>query len=234
MAYPRKRYADESARSHHPFEEERAPLYAAPEYHSRGIYEAGVKPLLDRLAGIALSIVTLPLVILIVPGIWMTIGAPVIYRQRRVGLLGREFTVYKFRTMLDDRRMNEAPIAHTERRFNHKSMDDPRHVPFGRFLRKWSLDEVPQFWNIALGDMSLVGPRPELPSIVARYESWQHRRHEVKPGLTGKWQITARGDTPMHEATDIDIDYVDNITFSGDLVILLRTPAAALGQRQGH
>ena len=234
MAYPRKRSADERVGLRRPFDEDRAPLYVASQYHSRGVYEAGVKPLLDRLAGIALSILTLPLVLLIIPGIWMSIGAPAIYRQRRVGLLGREFTVFKFRTMLEDRRVDEAQIAHTDRRYNHKSVDDPRHVPFGRFLRKWSLDEIPQFWNISLGDMSLVGPRPELPSIVARYESWQHRRHEVKPGLTGKWQITARGDTPMHEATDIDIDYIDNVTFAGDLTILLRTPSAALGQRQGH
>lgn len=234
MAYPRKRPVNGGARLDHSTEVERVPLYAAPEYHHRSFYEAAAKSFLDRLAGVVLSILTLPLVLLIVPGIWITLGAPAIYRQRRVGQLGREFTVYKFRTMLEDRRVDEAPIPYQDRRHNHKSADDPRHIPYGRFLRKWSLDEIPQFWNIALGDMSVVGPRPELPSIVARYESWQHRRHEVKPGLTGLWQITARGDTPMHEATDIDIDYVENITFADDLRIMLRTPAAALGQRQGR
>ena len=93
-----------------------------------------------------------------------------------VGLGGEEFTVYKLRTMLPDRRSVAVPIQGRDRRVNHKSPDDPRHVPLGRFLRKWSLDEIPQFWNVALGDMSLVGPRPELPHVVAKYERWQHRR----------------------------------------------------------
>ena len=212
----------------------RATLHMVSEAHRRGIFERSVKPVFDRIAGIVLSIVTLPLVMLIVPGIWVTLGSPAIYKQRRVGLHGREFTVFKFRTMSADRRITESPILHTDRRRNHKSADDPRHVPYGRFLRKWSLDEIPQFWNIARGEMSIVGPRPELPQIVARYEDWQHRRHEVRPGLTGLWQITARGDAPMHEATDIDIAYVDNVTFRGDLQILRRTPAAVLGTRQGH
>ena len=132
---------------------------------------------------------------------------------------GREFTVYKFRTM-NSTAVSTISITHDDRRTNHKSTDDPRHTDLGRFLRKWSLDEIPQLWNVALGDMSLIGPRPELPSIVAKYEPWQHRRHEVKPGLTGLWQVTARGDAPMHEATDIDVDYVENVRFVDDTKIL--------------
>ena len=234
MVFLRKHVDENEARIVQPQQAAKATPYLVPEYRERGFYESVTKPVFDRVTGIALSIVTLPLVALITLGIWMTLGAPSIYRQRRVGLRGREFTVYKFRTMRTDRRLSEASIAHPDRRQNHKSEDDPRHVPFGRFLRKWSLDEIPQFWNIALGDMSLVGPRPELPQIVARYEDWQHRRHDVKPGLTGLWQITARGGAPMHEATDIDIDYVENVTFGGDMRILLFTPSAALGQRHGH
>jgi lipopolysaccharide/colanic/teichoic acid biosynthesis glycosyltransferase len=113
-------------------------------------------------------------------------------------------------------------------------MDDPRHTELGRFLRKWSLDEIPQFWNLALGHMSLIGPRPELPSIVERYEPWQHRRHEVKPGLTGLWQVSARGDVPMHEATHIDVAYVDDVSLVRDVKIVARTPKAMLGSNKGH
>ncbi len=198
-----------------------------------GPYQRWVKPVLDRLAGVVLSVVTLPIVAVIVPAIWATMGRPAIFKQERVGLHGRPFTVYKFRTMGHDRRAEERPIDGPDRRINHKSPDDPRHTPLGRFLRKWSLDEVPQFWNVARGEMSLVGPRPELPSIVRRYEPWQHRRHEVRPGVTGLWQVSARGEIPMHEATAIDIEYVDNVTFLGDLKILALTLPAALGMRRG-
>lgn len=213
---------------------ERVTLRPVPEISDRGVYRSVLKPLGDRVAGIVLSVVTLPLVAVIVVLIWSTMGRPAIFKQTRVGRFGREFTVYKFRTMHADRRAARIAISHDERRVNHKSEADPRHTDLGRFLRKWSLDEVPQFWNVALGDMSLVGPRPELSEIVARYEPWQHRRHEVKPGLTGLWQVSARGDAPMHEVTDIDIEYVDRVSFLSDLKILIRTPGAALGSRKGN
>jgi lipopolysaccharide/colanic/teichoic acid biosynthesis glycosyltransferase len=199
-----------------------------------GSYERFAKPLADRVVGVAMTIVSLPLLAVLVPMIWWKLGRPAIFRQRRVGRHGREFTVYKLRTMEADRRNLRSPIDHPERRVTHKTAADPRHTSMGRRLRRWSLDEVPQAWNLARGEMSLVGPRPELPSVVARYQQWQHRRHEVRPGLTGLWQITSRGETPMHEATDIDIEYVDNLTFLGDLRILLRTPAAIFGRRRGE
>ncbi len=213
---------------------DRAALRSVPEVHDRGIYEWAVKPVLDRLAGLTLSLLSLPLVIVIVPLIWSTLGRPAVFKQQRVGRFGREFTVYKFRTMEADRRAEHEPITHIDRRVNHKSTSDPRHTDLGRFLRKWSLDEIPQLWNVALGNMSLIGPRPELPTIVGRYEPWQHQRHEVRPGLTGLWQVTARGDAPMHEATDIDVNYVENVTFREDLKIMVLTPAAVLGSRKGH
>jgi lipopolysaccharide/colanic/teichoic acid biosynthesis glycosyltransferase len=103
----------------------------------------------------------------------------------------------------------------------------------GAFLRKWSLDELPQFINVIKGDMSLVGPRPEMVEIVATYESWQHRRHAVKPGITGPWQISERGDKPLHECTESDLDYIDELGFAADLRILALTPLAALGVRRG-
>jgi lipopolysaccharide/colanic/teichoic acid biosynthesis glycosyltransferase len=202
--------------------------------HERGTYERALKPVIDRFAGFTLSLVTFPFVMVIVPVIWAKLGRPAIFKQVRVGRFGQEFTVYKLRTMQTDRRAGDVSISHTDRRVNHKSSFDPRHTSLGRFLRKWSFDEVPQFWNVAIGNMSLIGPRPELPKIVNRYEPWQHRRHEVKPGLTGLWQVSARGDAPMHEATNIDVAYVDNIGFTEDLRIVFATPKAALGSRMGH
>lgn len=199
-----------------------------------GAYERWFKPAFDRLIGIVASIVTFPIVVAIAIAIAWNMGLPVIYRQRRVGLYGREFTVYKFRTMHRDRRTTDIPISDDDRRVNHKSQDDPRHTDLGRWLRRWSLDEIPQFWNVAKGDMSLVGPRPELPSIVSKYEPWQHQRHAVRPGLTGLWQISERGVTPMHEATDVDIAYAEDVTLLHDLRIVIATPAAAFGSNRGH
>jgi len=199
-----------------------------------GAYERWFKPGSDRFVGLVASIITLPLVVVIAIAIAWNMGLPVIYRQRRVGLYGREFTVYKFRTMHADRRTADVPIADNERRVNHKSKDDPRHTDLGRWLRRWSLDEIPQFWNVAKGDMSLVGPRPELPSIVAKYEPWQHQRHAVRPGLTGLWQVSERGVIPMHEATDIDITYAESVTLLNDFRIIIATPSAAFGSNRGH
>ena len=209
-------------------------LRAVDDPHKRGPYERFIKPLIDVMSGVALSIITLPIVAIIVPMIWLTMGRPAIFRQARVGRFGDQFTVLKFRTMRQDRRLASVPFDGTDRRVNHKSPDDPRHTKVGRFLRKWSLDEIPQFWNVAMGQMSLVGPRPELPNIVAKYEPWQHRRHEVKPGLTGLWQVSERGNVPMHEATHIDVEYVDNVSLAQDVRIILKTPAAMLGSNKGH
>jgi lipopolysaccharide/colanic/teichoic acid biosynthesis glycosyltransferase len=215
-------------------EDIRPRLRAVPPVHRRTSYERWAKPLIDRLGGVVLSILTFPIIALVVPLIWWRMGRPAIFRQRRVGRQGREFTVYKLRTMRPDRRVTEMPFRGKDRRVNHKSPDDPRHTPLGRALRRWSIDELPQFWNVAMGQMSLVGPRPELPSVVNQYQDWQHRRHDVKPGVTGLWQISARGDRPMHLATDIDIKYVETIGFITDLKVLALTIPAALGANKGH
>ncbi len=234
MGYFREESAAGEGRDPEATDAPHAVPHVVPLFHRRGPYEKWVKPAIDRFVGVALSILTFPIVAVLIPVIWAKLGRPAIYRQTRVGRLGEEFTVYKLRTMKADRRSTEVPIEHDDRRVNHKSPDDPRHIPFGRFLRKWSLDELPQFWNMARGDMALIGPRPELPHIVGRYETWQHRRHEVKPGLTGLWQVTERGNVPMHEATHIDIEYVDNVSLRQDLRILAATPAAVLGDRVGN
>jgi lipopolysaccharide/colanic/teichoic acid biosynthesis glycosyltransferase len=198
----------------------------------RGLYARLVKPLFDRIAGLALFVLLLPLTGLVALGVRLSLGTPVIFRQRRVGRDGEEFDVYKFRTMARDRRRHQAPVA-LDRRRNHKSEDDPRHTAVGRFLRKSSLDELPQFWNVVRGDMSLVGPRPELVEIVARYQPWQHQRHVVKPGLTGLWQVTSRGSGMMHLHTDVDLEYIETLGPVTDAKILMQTLPATI-RRKGN
>lgn len=209
-------------------------LRAVPSERDRGPYERFIKPIVDRTVGVVLSILTAPLVLVVIVLIWLRIGRPAIFKQERIGRDGEPFTVYKFRTMLPDRRLRVADFDGEERRVNHKSNDDPRHTDLGRFLRKWSLDEIPQFWNVARGEMSVVGPRPEIPSIVDSYEPWQHRRHDVKPGLTGRWQVSERGNVPMHQATHVDLAYVESLSLREDIRIILRTPSAMLGSNRGH
>jgi lipopolysaccharide/colanic/teichoic acid biosynthesis glycosyltransferase len=151
----------------------------------------------------------------------------VLFVQERIGRNGTPFRMYKFRTMRHDRRQ-AASVGYqgVERRLHHKSVHDPRHTATGRVLRRFSLDELPQLLNVMKGDMSLVGPRPEVPSVVARYEPWQHERHTVRPGLTGPWQITVRNESnggEMCDHTDLDIEYVRNIRLRTDLRLLLAT-----------
>lgn len=201
----------------------------------RGVYERFCKPALDRIFGLTLAILTLPIILLVALAVFVDLGPPILLRQERVGLNGRIFRVYKFRTMEPDRRTPEEPsFVGSDRRVNHKSKDDPRLTRVGRFLRKWSLDELPQLWNVVIGDMSLVGPRPEMVQIVRHYEPWQHARHQVKPGVTGLWQVSARGEVPMHEATHIDLEYVSRLSFVADVKILAKTIPAALGERTGY
>lgn len=198
----------------------------------RTFYVAAVKPAFDRvLAGLGLVVAAVPMG-LIVASIKVTMGAPVLFRQPRVGRDGEVFDVLKFRTMRPDRRRSSSPVAQ-DRRITHKTSADPRHTALGGFLRKYSLDELPQLINVARGDMSIVGPRPEIESVVAEYPKGLDQRHYVKPGLTGLWQISARGDGPMHLNGEWDIEYVKRVSFLTDLSIVLRTPRAMFGERLG-
>lgn len=198
----------------------------------RGFYVRVGKPLLDRMLAAVLLGATAPVMAVVAALVWLRIGTPVLFRQRRVGLDGEPFNVVKFRTMAPDRRVGERRTSPrgrgSDRRQVHKSDEDPRHTSLGRRLRRWSLDELPQLWNVLRGEMSLVGPRPEMAAIVERYEPWQHQRHLVRPGITGLWQISRRGEGMMHLYTDIDLDYVATIGLVTDLRILLRTVPAAL------
>ena len=194
------------------------------------VYVSWCKPVIDRVAAGVLLLLTLPLMLMVALAVLLSLGRPVLYRQRRVGQGGEVFRVWKFRTMLPDRRVAERPVA-VERRVCHKRDDDPRHTGVGTVLRRWRLDELPQLVNILSGDMSLVGPRPELVEVVSRYQPWQHRRHAVKPGLTGLWQVS----TPtysglMHENTHIDLEYIARIGLRTDVRILLRTVRCLLSR----
>lgn len=206
---------------------------AAPEPPA-GFYLRWGKPLLDRVLALLLLVLLAPLLLAIAVAVRIDLGAPVLFRQQRIGLHGRPFAMVKFRSMRHDRRRGDLPFEGPDRRRTHKHPADPRLTRLGRFLRAWSLDELPQLVHVLRGDMSLVGPRPELASVVARYQPWQHHRHLVKPGLTGLWQVTERGTTPMHERTDLDLEYLERLSLATDLRILLRTIPAALGSRRGQ
>lgn len=186
-----------------------------------------LKPFIDRSLAAILVVLLLPVMAAVAVGVLIALGRPVFYRQRRAGLGGTTFTLWKFRTMRPDRRAASNPVE-VDKRVSHKRHDDPRHVPFGTFLRRTSLDELPQLLNVIAGHMSLVGPRPEMVEVVERYQPWQHLRHVVRPGLTGLWQVSGRGDGMMHENTHLDLEYLRTISLRTDLAILLKTPRVLL------
>jgi lipopolysaccharide/colanic/teichoic acid biosynthesis glycosyltransferase len=196
-------------------------------------YRRIVKPVADRTLGGLLLLVMAPLFIVVAALIRLTLGPGVLYRQRRVGKDNRVFTMYKFRTMAPDQRLGEKRYHGDDRRVTHKCDEDPRHTRLGRTLRKWSLDELPQLWNVVVGEMSLVGPRPELAEVVMRHDLWDHPRNLVKPGITGLWQISPDRGRRLHESLEYDVAYLSDLRFGTDVKILFATPRAVL-QRQGR
>lgn len=180
---------------------------------SRPVYRF-FKRLMDLVGAAVALIVFAPFWILLVVAIRHESHGPALFRQERVGLRGKTFWMYKFRTMRSDADPNAAAP---------RTSNDPRITRVGRFLRRTSFDEWPQFWNILKGEMSLVGPRPEMPFIVKTYTEWQRARLDVKPGLTGLWQILGRKDLPLHENIEYDFYYIKNRSLLLDIVILLKT-----------
>ncbi|MGB8650533.1 MAG: sugar transferase [Mycobacteriales bacterium] len=193
-----------------------------------------VKAAMDRGVALLLLVVLVPLLLGIAIAVKLTTPGPVLFAQTRVGRGGREFRMWKFRSMHVDA---ERRLRELERQNSHgdevlfKIRDDPRVTPVGRWMRRFSLDELPQLINVLRGDMSLVGPRPPLAGEVARYARDVHRRLLVKPGLTGLWQINGRSDLSWDESIRLDLRYVENWSLSLDFVILCKTVAAVLG---GH
>ena len=177
-----------------------------------------VKRLFDLTLGGLLLLLALPLLLLGGLLVLWDSGRPIFFHQERVGENGQHFTMWKFRTM----------AAGAPPPGDHKRPDDPRITRVGRFLRQTSIDELPQLINVLRGEMSLVGPRPELPWLVDRYEPWQRVRFAVPQGITGWWQVNGRADRPLHEHTEDDLYYIQNYSLWIDLYILIKTPLVVL------
>jgi exopolysaccharide biosynthesis polyprenyl glycosylphosphotransferase len=196
--------------------------------------DVGFAAALKRMSDVLLSalgiVLAAPLLAAIAIAVRAHDGGPAVLAQRRVGLRGREFTLYKFRTMVVGAEVRQHELAHQNEMNGpvFKMRDDPRVTPIGRWLRRTSLDELPQLWNVLRGEMSVVGPRPPLPSEVARYERWQRRRLSVKPGLTCIWQVSGRNDVDFDTWMKLDLSYIDNWSLWLDLKILVLTVPAVL------
>jgi exopolysaccharide biosynthesis polyprenyl glycosylphosphotransferase len=188
-------------------------------------YQQMVKRIFDLVLTTLFLVPALPLMGLIALTIWLDDHGPVLFRQQRMGENGRLFEINKFRTMIFDAEKLRALVEKTDDQGNliHKIKDDPRVTRVGRFLRRFSLDELPQLFNILVGHMSLVGPRPELPYLVDQYQSWQRKRFAIPQGLTGWWQIHGRSDKPMHLHTGDDLYYIQNYSIWLDIQILIKT-----------
>jgi exopolysaccharide biosynthesis polyprenyl glycosylphosphotransferase len=192
-----------------------------------------VKRIMDIAISVILLAILFPFMLLISILVKLTSKGPVIYRQVRCGLYGRRFVLYKFRSMREGAEDVLWEIKHLNEMDGpvFKMRNDPRVTPLGWHLRRSSIDELPQFWNVLKGDMSLVGPRAPLPEEVKEYSRWQRRRLSVKPGITCLWQVSGRNEIDFHEWMKLDLDYIDNWSLFLDLKILLRTfPVVIFGK----
>jgi len=205
------------------------PLVSCHFVHRTG-FCASVKYLIDRISALVGIIIVSPIFLLVSVLIKTTSEGPVFFKQKRVGLNGKRFYMYKFRTMvkdaekmrelLQDKNEMDGPVF--------KMKDDPRMTSVGRILRKFSLDELPQLFNVFSGDMSLVGPRPPLPEEVSQYELWQRRRLSVKPGITCLWQVNGRNNIDFQNWMKLDLEYIDNWSLWLDIKILAKTLPAVI------
>jgi lipopolysaccharide/colanic/teichoic acid biosynthesis glycosyltransferase len=185
------------------------------------------------LFGLTLLAPLFPLIVLLIR---LDSGGPVIFAQRRVGRGGRLFTCYKFRSMVRDAEAMKSSLAHLNEASGaaFKIRRDPRITEVGHFLRRSSLDEIPQLVNVLRGHMSIVGPRPQIPSEVELYKGWQRRRLEVKPGITCLWQISGRSHVGFDEWMRLDVEYVRRRSLNLDLWIVLRTLPAVIARKGAY
>lgn len=194
-------------------------------------YQAWGKRGFDLTVSASILFALAPVMFVVWAVLRVALGRDVVITQDRVGKDGLTFGMFKFRTMHWSRRGRALPYDGPDRRLVHKTDNDPRHTRVGRAFRKASLDELPQLINVLMGDMSLVGPRPELAEIVDRIGERGHGRHSVRPGMTGEWQITGRQDGRLlHECFDEDLPYLDRVTLRNDLAILFRTVSVVTGR----
>ena len=195
---------------------------------------SGAKVLLKRgfdiVASLAALAVLSPVLLVVAIAIKLDDGGPVLFRQQRVGLRGQPFTIHKFRTMCVDAedRIADLITANGGQALLFKLADDPRITRLGHFLRRYSLDELPQFWSVLRGGMSIVGPRPQVPREVAEYSQVHLRRLLIKPGITGLWQVNGRSRLSLEESIRLDLRYVENWSIATDLVIIMKTVGVVL------
>lgn len=202
-----------------------------------------LRRLFDIVFALALILLLSPILIAVTLAVRLDSHGPAFFRQRRVGYREKEFTLFKFRSM----RVDADPRGHQEyvtalikgegaapdggRENLYKLAVDNRITPVGRWIRRWSLDELPQLFNVVKGDMTLVGPRPAIPYEVAEYPNWYRKRFSVKPGLTGYWQVSGRSERTYEEMVRLDIEYAERRSLGLDLLILLKTPWVVLSRK---
>jgi len=194
----------------------------------------GIKRAFDLLVSLVILLCFFPFGVLLALAIKVTSAGPVLYTQTRVGLNGRKFTLYKFRSMVQDADCRKEEVLQLNEGNGpaFKLRNDPRITALGKFMRKMSLDEMPQFWNVLVGEMSIVGPRPPVPEEVQAYQPWQRRRLSMKPGLTCLWQVNGRNTIRDFEQwMKLDLQYIDNWSFGLDMKIFLKTiPIVLIGR----
>jgi exopolysaccharide biosynthesis polyprenyl glycosylphosphotransferase len=193
-------------------------------------FDRFIKRLIDVFLSVLGLLLLSPIIVLTAIAIKLDSRGPVFYVATRLGENGQPFKMIKFRSMVDNADKMQLAIVQEDQRgqFLHKTRDDPRITQVGRFIRRTSIDELPQLFNVLKGDMSLVGPRPELPWLADKYQPWQRKRFAVPQGITGWWQINGRGEQPMHLSTEQDLYYIQHYSLWLDLQILWRTVAVVV------
>ncbi len=209
----------------------RGTLSFAPVHHDD--FALALKRSLDIVGAVVGLLLSGPIIAVAAAALRLTSPGPIFFRQVRCGVNGRRFMMPKLRTMCVDAEELQSQVEHLNEMDGpvFKIRDDPRVTPVGRFLRKWSLDELPQLWPVLVGDMSLVGPRPPIPSEVVQYQGSERRRLSMRPGITCLWQVSGRNDVPFEEWMRLDLEYIDSWSMSLDMRILLRTVPQVLFAR---
>ncbi len=200
----------------------RTPALTTTQYIAKRLFDIAISSFALTLA--------FPTMLMVGIAIRLDSEGPIFFKQNRVGENGKFFSMLKFRSMVVNAEALQDTVTQRDKSGNiiHKTIDDPRVTRIGRIIRKTSLDELPQLINVLRGDMSIVGPRPELPWLVAQYEPWQRKRFAVPQGITGWWQVNGRSEKPMHLNTDQDLYYIENYSFWLDILIILKTVPALL------
>ena len=205
------------------------------ENNKSKLYEV-IKRLMDIMLSAIGLIILSPILLVVAILIKIDSKGPIFFKQKRVGLYGKEFDMYKFRSMV----VNAEELKEKLEKQNEMSgpmfkiADDPRITKVGKFIRKTSIDELPQLWNVIKGDMSLVGPRPSLPKEVAQFEPWMEERFKVKPGLTCYWQVGGRNNIDFENWMKLDIKYVQERTLAIDIMLIFKTFFVLFGDKNAH